>query len=138
MESINDILKKNGLNITEGRKNILGLFLETNGALSHADIEKNTEVEFDRVTVYRTLQKFVESGIIHQIPTTDNTILYALCKDNCVAGHHHDEHVHFICNDCEKTTCLENVTVPTVTLPKGFKPTHSAMIVKGRCLDCNH
>lgn len=131
-----DILKRNGLSLTESRKKILELFLENEGALAHADIERNTDAAFDRVTVYRTLQTFVDKGIIHQIPTTDNSILYALCKHECEAGHHHDEHVHFICNVCGKTICLDDVTVPEVKLPKGFKPLQSAMVVNGVCSEC--
>ncbi len=131
-----DILKKNGLSVTEGRKKILELFLDNEGALAHADIEKQTDAAFDRVTVYRTLQTFVDKGIIHQIPTTDNSILYALCKHNCEQGHHHDNHVHFICIACNKTICLDEVTVPDVKLPKGFKPLQSAMVVTGKCNDC--
>ena len=115
--------------VTESRKKILDLFLETDGALAHADIEKNTASAFDRVTVYRTLQTFVEKGIIHQIPTTDNSILYALCKHNCEQGHHHDDHVHFICSNCDKTICLDEVTVPEVKLPKNFTKQQSAMVV---------
>lgn len=133
-----EILKRNTLSITESRKAILDLFIDADGALAHADIEKNIGNEFDRVTVYRTLQTFFESGIIHQIPTTDNTILYALCKDKCEAGHHHDEHVHFICNLCDKTICLDEVTVPQVKLPKGFKPLQKAMVVKGICAECKN
>ena len=136
MEAMLDILKKNQLSVTDGRKKILELFLHSNGALAHADIEKNTGENFDRVTVYRTLQTFVDKGIIHVIPTTDNSILYALCKDNCEAGHHHDDHVHFVCADCSKTICLEEVTVPHVKLPKGFKPLHAAMVVNGICNEC--
>lgn len=131
-----EILKKNQLSVTDSRKKILELFLKSNGALAHADIEKNTGENFDRVTVYRTLQTFVEKGIIHLIPTTDNSILYALCKHNCQAGHHHDNHVHFICENCTKTICLDEVTVPTVLLPKGFTPTKAAMVVNGICVDC--
>jgi Fur family ferric uptake transcriptional regulator len=138
MKETLEILKRNSLSITDSRKIILELFLKTEGALAHADIEKNTTVNFDRVTVYRTLQTFTENGIIHQIPTTDNTILYALCKDKCEAGHHHDEHVHFICVDCEKTVCMDEVVVPQVKLPKGFIPLQSAMIVKGTCNDCKN
>ena len=133
-----EILKKNTLSITESRKAILDLFLDSEGALAHADIEKNIGNEFDRVTVYRTLQTFFENGIIHQIPTTDNTVLYALCKESCEAGHHHDEHVHFICNQCDKTICLDEITVPKVKLPKGFKPIQKAMIVKGICTECRN
>jgi Fur family transcriptional regulator, ferric uptake regulator len=131
-----DILKKNQLSVTEGRKQILELFLKSEGALAHADIEKSTGEIFDRVTVYRTLQTFVDKGIIHHIPTTDNSILYALCKDNCEAGHHHDNHVHFVCEKCHKTICLEEVTVPIVKLPEGFAPRHSEMVVNGICEDC--
>ena len=131
-----DILKQSGLSITESRKKILDLFLETDGALAHADIEKNTSSAFDRVTVYRTLQTFVEKGIIHQIPTTDNSVLYALCKHNCEQGHHHDDHVHFICSNCDKTICLDEVTVPEVKLPKNFTKQQSAMVVTGICEDC--
>lgn len=131
-----DILKQSGLSVTESRKKILDLFLETDGALAHADIEKNTASAFDRVTVYRTLQTFVEKGIIHQIPTTDNSILYALCKHNCEQGHHHDDHVHFICSNCDKTICLDEVTVPDVKLPKNFTKQQAAMVVTGICEDC--
>src|SRR5918992_3377688 len=104
---INDILRKNHLSVTGSRKRILELFLMSNGALAHADIEKKTGEKFDRVTVYRTLQSFLEKGIIHTIPTSDNSVRYALCKDDCKAGHHHDNHVHFICNICAQTSCLE-------------------------------
>ena len=136
--SIAELLKKNQLSITDSRKKILDLFLQSDGALAHADIEKQTGEVFDRVTVYRTLQTFVEKGIIHQIPTTDNTILYALCKENCEAGHHHDNHVHFICEQCKKTICLDEVTVPVVRLPDQFQPRHAEMVVTGRCGDCRN
>lgn len=136
MDNLLDILKKNQLSITDSRKKILDLFLKSPGALAHADIEKNTGEIFDRVTVYRTLQTFVDKGIIHNIPTTDNAVLYALCKDNCEAGHHHDNHVHFICDKCAKIICLDDVIVPSVKLPKGFTPKHAAMVVNGVCDDC--
>ena len=136
METLPDILKKNQLSVTEGRKKILELFLNSPGALAHADIEKNTDASFDRVTVYRTLQTFVEKGIIHNIPTTDNSILYALCKDNCEAGHHHDNHVHFICDVCDKTICLDNVSIPEVKLPKGFKQNQIDLLISGVCDEC--
>lgn len=136
METTAAILKKNQLSITEGRKKILDLFLKTEGALAHADIEEKTSAGFDRVTVYRTLQTFTEKGIIHNIPTTDNSILYALCKDNCEVGHHHDNHVHFICDICDKTTCLDNVNIPTVKLPKGFILKQTNVLISGVCNKC--
>ena len=134
--SADNILKKNRLSITGSRKRILELFLQNNGALAHADIEKKTGERFDRVTVYRTLQSFLEKGIIHTIPTADNSIRYALCKDDCAEGHHHDNHVHFVCTNCNSTSCLEGVMVPLVKLPQGFNATDYQMVVKGICSSC--
>ncbi len=131
-----DILRRNSLSITDSRQKILDLFLKSSGALAHADIEKKTGESFDRVTIYRTLQSFVEKGLIHLIPTIDNSIKYALCKDECQADQHHDNHVHFLCDECNKTICLDEVTIPDVKLPKGFKPQYAEMMVTGVCGDC--
>lgn len=132
-----DILKRNQLSVTDSRKKILELFQLSNGALAHADIEKKTGELFDRVTIYRTLQTFVDKGIIHTIPTADNSVLYALCKDECTQGHHHDNHVHFICDSCNVTYCLDHVTSPQVLLPKGFQEKRTDVVVSGICNNCN-
>lgn len=132
------ILKKCGLSVTSSRKAILDVFLNSIEALSHANVERKTAPSLDRVTVYRTLQTFVEFGIIHQIPTTDNSVLYALCKDDCAVGHHHDEHIHFICIRCKKTSCLDHVNIPQVELPEGFEPLQTAMVIKGVCMNCKN
>jgi Fur family transcriptional regulator, ferric uptake regulator len=133
---VDDILRRNSLSVTDSRKKILSLFLNVNGALAHGDIEKKAGEKFDRVTVYRTLQTFVEKGIIHTIPTTDNSVRYALCKDNCTEGHHHDNHVHFICLKCGTTLCLEEVIVPEIKISKGFSVNEIEVVVKGLCIDC--
>ncbi len=130
------LLKQNGLSITESRKKIVQLFLEQDGALAHGDIEKKAGEKFDRVTVYRTLQVFVDKGIIHTIPTADNSIRYALCKDECGEGHHHDHHVHFVCDSCNITYCLDDVVTPEIKLPKGYSAGHVEVVVEGVCKNC--
>jgi Fur family ferric uptake transcriptional regulator len=135
-QRIQQLLKKNQLSVTDSRSKILELFLQQQGALAHADIEKKSGAGFDRVTVYRTLQTFVEKGIIHTIPTADNSILYALCKDECTEGHHHDHHVHFVCKGCGNTICLEDITVPDVKLPDGYQATQVEVVVNGICKEC--
>jgi Fur family transcriptional regulator, ferric uptake regulator len=133
---VNDILKRNQMSVTGTRKRILELFQQSNGALAHADIEKKTGEQFDRVTIYRTLQTFVEKGIIHTIPTADNSVRYALCKDACTEGHHHDNHVHFICDSCDTTFCLDHVSTPSIQLPNGFTQKQIDVIVSGICNKC--
>lgn len=134
--AVHEILKRNMLSVTDSRKRILELFLNNNGAMAHSDIEKKTGEKFDRVTIYRTLQTFVEKGIIHTIPTVDNSVLYALCKDDCSSGHHHDNHVHFICDNCNVTYCLDSVVTPEVKLPDGYKPLLIDVVVTGVCKNC--
>jgi Fur family ferric uptake transcriptional regulator len=133
---VNEMLKKNSLSVTDSRRKILQLFLEQTGALAHGDIEKRAGEKFDRVTVYRTLQTFVDKGIIHTIPTADNSIRYALCKDQCSEGHHHDHHVHFVCTNCSNTYCLDDVVTPEIKLPKGYNAVHVEVVVEGICKNC--
>ena len=135
--TVNDLLRRFQLNVTDSRKKILQLFLNQPEALAHADIEKKAGLKFDRVTVYRTLQTFVEKGLIHSIPTADNSIRYALCKDDCSEGHHHDHHVHFVCEQCEKTACLDEVSVPEIKLPAGFKKEKVEVVISGLCKECS-
>ena len=131
-----DILRNKHLSITDSRKKILSLFLVNNDALAHGDIEKKAGEKFDRVTVYRTLQTFVEKGIVHTIPTADNAILYAICKD-CDEHHHHDDHVHFVCSNCNVTICLDNVVSPEINLPDGYKAENVQVVINGVCKNCN-
>jgi Fur family ferric uptake transcriptional regulator len=135
-QQIHHILKRNQLSVTTTRSKILELFLLQSGALAHGDIEKRIGEKIDRVTVYRTLQTFVDKGIIHTIPTADNTVRYALCKEACTEGHHHDHHVHFVCRQCGSTVCLEEVTVPDVKLPRGYQSSQVEVVVNGICKEC--
>ena len=131
-----ELLKRNRLSVTGSRKKILQLFLEEKGALAHGDIEKKAAEKFDRVTVYRTLQTFVDKGIIHTIPTDDNSIRYALCRDTCSEGHHHDHHVHFVCNRCNTAYCLDDVVTPELKLPAGYETQQLEVVAKGICKNC--
>ena len=131
------ILKNNQLSITGSRKKILQLFLAEPGALAHGDIEKKAGEKFDRVTIYRTLQTFVDKGIIHTIPTADNSIRYALCKDDCHEGIHQDHHIHFVCRHCGNTYCLDDIVTPEIKLPRGYSADHTEVVVEGLCKNCN-
>ena len=135
-DRIESLLKRNSMSVTDSRKKILKLFLDQPGALAHGDIEKKAGEKFDRVTIYRTLQAFVDKGIIHTIPTADNSIRYALCKDDCSEGHHHDHHIHFVCDNCGNTYCLDDIVTPDIKLPKGYSAEHVEVVVEGICKNC--
>lgn len=134
---LSEILRNNGLSVTEPRKKILALFLETKDALAHGRIEKDA-VDLDRVTIYRTLQAFVEKGIIHTIPSDNNTVKYALCKEECGQGHHHHNHVHFQCTQCSRTICIDHVGVPPIKLPLKYVAENTEVLIKGKCDKCSN
>lgn len=134
-KEIIETLKQHGLSVTESRKRILSLFLKSKGALEHSTIEKSAKT-LDRVTIYRTLQSFMEKGLIHTIPSDNNSVKYALCK-NCENGEHNHNHVHFICERCGVTTCMEDLAVPNITLPYKFIFKETEVVIKGICDNCN-
>src|SRR5688572_4703119 len=129
------LLKDFKLRATPNREEILHLFLLKNYALSHSDIENGIDNSLDRVTVYRTLKTFLDKGLIHKVLDDEGSLKYALCNEACsVKGHHHD-HVHFKCVKCGQTSCLD-LDVPSIKLPKGFKPKEVNILIQGVCDQC--
>jgi Fur family ferric uptake transcriptional regulator len=131
------LLKSINMSVTDSRRQILDLFLDKKGgALKHGDIEKSL-MGLDRVTIYRTLQTFAEKGLIHSIPASDGSARYALCHSHCSEGHHHDNHVHFHCQECGATQCLDDVSIPFVKIPQGFLSERIEMVITGYCNGCS-
>jgi Fur family transcriptional regulator, ferric uptake regulator len=131
------LLKSINMSVTDSRRQILDLFLDKKGgALKHGDIEKSL-MGLDRVTIYRTLQTFAEKGLIHSIPASDGSARYALCHGHCSEGHHHDNHVHFHCQECGATQCLDDVSIPFVKIPHGFLSERIEMVITGYCNICS-
>ena len=135
-EVIRGILKNNQLRSTHSRSEILGLFLNSNYALSNSEIEKEIAEEHDRVTVYRTLRTFLDKGIIHKVLDDSSTPRYALCNIECQGEEHNHEHVHFKCTSCGLTTCLDNVKIPNINLPVGYMAEEVNVLMQGTCKDC--
>jgi Fur family ferric uptake transcriptional regulator len=135
MTEVESILNKHKLRVTPFRTLVLSIFSTAGKALSSHDLELKI-AEADRITLYRTLKSFEEKGIIHK--AIDGTIIqkYALCDADCNEKHHHDEHVHFHCDKCENTFCLDHVYVPSVRLPSGFSTRQINMVVNGVCKKC--
>ena len=61
------LLKSNGLKATPARLAVLEAYGAVNYALSQVDLEEQLKDQFDRVTLYRTLNAFIEAGIIHRV-----------------------------------------------------------------------
>lgn len=131
------LLDKYRLRSTPIRRDVLRLFLETNRALTHFQIEQQLRGEFDRVTLYRTLKTFEERGLLHRVLNDQESIQYALCRDDCQEHKHLDNHVHFQCERCLSTFCLDEVPIPHLSLPQSYTVGSMQLLVTGVCDECN-
>jgi Fur family transcriptional regulator, ferric uptake regulator len=135
---IDDLLTAAKLRKTEARRLLLSLFLNQKHALSHSEIEQAISGDCDRVTIYRILASFEESGILHKIMGGDAVLRYAMCDTHaCGEHHHHDAHLHFQCNHCKNIYCLDLDRQPSTQLPSGFVLQAMKVSAEGICADCH-
>ncbi len=137
IEKIENILSTHNLRKTTCREDVLNLFLKRNIALSSSDIELEIGVDFDRVTLYRTVKTFLDKGILHKVLDDSGSSKYALCHASCIHQEHHHQHVHFKCIVCGNTTCLDHVQIPLLKLPVGYLLKEADILVQGVCSSCN-
>jgi Fur family ferric uptake transcriptional regulator len=135
-DKVLDMLQRADLRVTRVRKEVLGILCQSaDHAISSSDIE-NTLNGIDRITLYRILRSFEESGIVHSVVDGSGKTKYALCSSACSGGEHHDNHLHFHCRVCNTTTCLDKVHLPTVRLPKDYLIEDMRFVLAGVCKDC--
>ena len=132
-----EILKENNLRVTSCRRDVLDTFLGRKVALSHADLEDALKENFDRVTIYRTLKTFLESDLIHKVLDDSGIAKYALCNHSSLEPHHDHEHVHFKCEICGNTNCIDEISLPKIILPSGYQPKEMNLLVQGICKNCS-
>ncbi|SHH79029.1 Fur family transcriptional regulator [Flavobacterium johnsoniae] len=109
-------------------------YMETlTAALSLAEIEKYFH-KADKVTIYRTLQTFLEKGLVHKI-MDDSQARYRLCADSCEEEEHNDRHLHFYCRRCGQTTCREEIMLPE-SLSGSLQIDEIQILAKGICEKC--
>lgn len=135
MSGVESILAEHKLRITQSRKAVLDSFLAHPHALSQPDLEKMLEDTCDRVTIYRILDSFLQNGILHKVPDNEGKQKYALC-DTCDHDHHHDEHLHFKCDTCGRTECLDEIPLPKIHLPEGYRLNEWNLLIQGYCKEC--
>ncbi len=136
MKKAIDILADKTLRKTPCRIFVLNEFLRKgNQGLSELDLEQRSRNHFDRVTIYRTLKTFIETDILHKVIDNDNVVKYALCRD-CGGHSHNHEHVHFKCEVCLTTNCLDDISIVQVELPKGYRKKEANYLIVGVCPSC--
>ncbi len=128
-------IHEKGLKATPARLKVLEVLQNSQQAFAHNELEA-TFSKVDRITLYRVLKDFEEAGIVHKIIDMEGVTRFAVCKHSCPDTTHSEDHVHFNCTDCHKMFCLDNVHIPALKLPPGFKSVGINTLVHGLCKDC--
>lgn len=98
----------------------------------------------DRVTVYRTLNSLVDSGIAHRVDPGDRIFRFSLTDHAKCSEHHHvHEHPHFVCDSCGKVQCLQGAEVVIKTHDEDTARTarwrvkQQDVVLHGTCDECS-
>ena len=135
--NMSQTLKDYGIRLTKVREAVFLLLVKEARPLSHNEIISHSEIsKFDRVTIYRTLEVFLEARLIHQVKGTDGGSRFGA---NFSDSHRKctGDHIHFLCSVCNEMTCLPEQPLPWVNAPKGFEIQSKQLVVYGVCSVCH-
>jgi len=129
------ILKGASLRNTEPRMAVLSALLRASRPMSQEQISaKLSPYGPNKVTIYRTLETLVKTGVVHKAFLEERVVHYEL-SDRCTEKQCHP---HFTCRRCGETRCMPEVTLPMAKSPlKGFKITHQQVRLEGFCPECS-
>jgi len=129
-----ELLSKARLKRTTGRLALLQLLLEKQNPLTKQEIsEKMSGVNFNSVSIYRTLESFLQAGIVHKVEAGDRNWRFAICS--CGSSKHC--HPHFICRSCGTVECLQDFQIPELLgLKPGYVAEEQEIYIRGLCARC--
>lgn len=132
---IENILESLQIRPTANRILVVKELSQATHPVSLADIEASLNYSMDKASIFRVLELFAAKDLVHVIEDGSRALKYELCHN----GAHHsidDQHVHFYCERCHETYCLESVNIPSVAIPEGYRPHAVNYLIKGLCPKC--
>lgn len=132
---IETLLERKGVKPTSNRILVMRELMKATNPVNLADLEVLLGFTLDKASIFRVLELFAEKDVVHVIDDGSRSLKYELCHGDTrhsVA----DQHVHFYCERCKETFCIECVKVPEVRLPEGFHTHAVNYVIKGLCPRC--
>ena len=133
---MDNLFIKYGLKKTSFRKELLSFFQSSSSSLTVKKIIKKFASSVDKVSIYRALNSFEESGLIHKVPDKNNLLRYSLCSSKCGPGKHSHDHAHLLCSICDETFCLDDFLLPNIKSHNGYVINNYKIVLEGSCLSC--
>lgn len=129
-----DILQSHGIRPTANRILTVRALASAGRPMSLSELEHKL-LTVDKSGIFRALSLFREHRLVHVIEDCGDGMRYELCMSNDTANDD-DVHVHFYCERCRRTFCIDDVPVPPVALPDGYIQISANYMVKGLCPEC--
>ena len=129
-----DILEGKGVKPTANRIIVFKTLHDLHRPMSLKDLEMKL-LSMDKSSIFRVLSLFLEHDVVHTFEDGRGLLNYELCGHRG-ACKHDENHVHFYCESCKRSFCLEKVHIPDVCLPEGFEAHSVSFVVKGICKKC--
>ncbi|MCR5678839.1 MAG: transcriptional repressor [Prevotella sp.] len=127
-------LADKGVKATANRILVYRALHDAHRPMSMADVEAKL-LSLDRSSIFRVLTLFLQHDVLHAFEDGRGVLHYEMC-DSTGACNHTDSHLHFYCETCHQTFCLDQTLLPDIELPAGFSPHSVSFVIKGTCPDC--
>jgi Fe2+ or Zn2+ uptake regulation protein len=132
-EDIIVALKKNGLKLTEPRKAILLALSKSHGPFTAEEVHKLiTKKVCDQATVYRTLTRLVDIGLLRRCEFGDGMARFEIADSD----HHHH---HLVCNQCRRVEIIDDEEIEEIdrfARKRGFSNISHILEFFGTCPQC--
>lgn len=127
-------LESKGIRPTANRILVMKTLMGEQNPQSLSNLERKM-VSMDKSTIFRTLTLFLEHDVVHAFEDGRGVLCYELCEEKGACDHH-DGHIHFYCESCQRSFCMEDIHIPSFELPEGFYPHSISFVIKGECPEC--
>ena len=113
-------LESKGIRPTANRILVMKTLMGEQNPQSLSNLERKM-VSMDKSSIFRTLTLFLEHDVVHAFEDGRGVLCYELCEEKGACDHH-DGHIHFYCESCQRSFCMEDIHIPSFELPEGFYP----------------
>lgn len=127
-------LERKNVRPTANRILVLKALEEAGRPVSLSDIEEMADT-LDKSSIFRSLSLFLEHDIVHSFEDGRGVLNYELCREDGECDHD-DAHLHFYCEICHRSFCMEHIDPATIKLPDGYVPRSFSFVIKGECPEC--
>ena len=131
---IETYFEQKGVRPTPNRVLVLRALRAEEHPVTLTDLEL-TLSPMDKSSIFRVLTLFLEQDIVHAFEDGRGLLNYELCSSKGPCDRQ-DEHIHFYCESCRQSFCMEDLPLPEMILPEGFTPHSISFVIKGECPGC--